>query len=113
MDEPDDSTEMHRIKSRIERLSFDPKMIFISKPNGHEECINSNSTEDDFIREDEIFIDKLKIAVQEFSFTKKYREDYDTDTITVNHFFGTRSQYFIPFLIVFALLLVALIIYLA
>lgn len=113
MDDPEDSFVRGRIKMRLDSLTPKVKMIFITPPEQREEDINADLDRDDIIVKDDSLYEKLKIAVEEFTFAKTYHEDYDNDVLTIDNFLGNRGAWFVPGVFVFLSAVIALIVYIS
>lgn len=109
MDDVQDPFKKGRIKSRIDQLPFKIKLIFIAPPGAHDEDIAPQVFHDDYVVKDSNLFEKLHIAVDEFAFSSRFKEDYDNDILIIDNKWGRLSDLLLPVsMIVVAVLLLVL-----
>ena len=101
MDDLQDPFKKGRVKSRIDQLPFKIKLIFIAPPGAHEEDIAPQVFHDDYVVKDSNLFEKLHIAVDEFAFSTRFKEDYDNDILIIDNKWGGRfSDLLLPLSVV-------------
>lgn len=90
MDQPKDAFVRNRIRTRIDNIRPKIKIIFLSEPGQHKEVMLPEVYHDDYVVRDASLQSKVRLAVDEFVFSKKFKEDYERDTLTLDHLFGSK-----------------------